>query len=323
MDKTLAWASQDDDPDTKVMNVGELSRTVNNAEQLPDLVKQRQVAAAEASKIKQKAVTETKSSQGTFAASSTKGQLDSRFVDIATLSHFLFYDFTALSVRPLNALDLGKLTRSVKEQSTRLQIDVMSACMSESGYELSVPDYHYVLCWQRLNSFKKKPITAGFTCTDENHNKRVEEGELAEITLNNSVSVEITDLKYKELDLESCKSFMTNFFESTGIVLSIHRVADLIELEELDVPEDEQWLSIYANHISHKHHGVTLAERRAFLLTKLEELPPDVIDQMDEWINEVADHGVYSYIVQPCKECGSKHDVRLVIDLNTFLTRSV
>ncbi len=107
---------------------------------------------------------------------------DGEYSSVELPSRFAFYGFTDLYVCPFRAKHLGKLQKANREQSLLAMVEAVSAvCYTTApafagrpmAFELTLPDFFFVLYWLRLNSFTKSNYVHHAECKDKNHKKRV------------------------------------------------------------------------------------------------------------------------------------------------------
>ncbi len=270
-------------------------------------------------------------------------ELDSRFIDISQQlpSQMAFYNFDSLAIRPFSLMEVQKMHRAIAEGSFRLQVEAISACLSQSAMDLTWGDFQYIQYWLRINSYKKHPISIDFTCTNPDHLQWVATGKpnpeapddadmnipVPEETLKNVHTITKEDLVPVLVDIETLNAYLKTFYEEYQIYLWVPTVRDIVTMETdlkaaqmkqnaaafkggkienaaqtpFDVSKD--YADRYAALLNPRHHGATLKDRREFYLKLAERASPDLGADMIQW-ESLSEHGVRQFISPVCKECG-------------------
>ena len=172
-------------------------------------------------------------------------ELDSRFIDISGQlpSQMAFYTtFDSLAIRPFSLVEVQKMHRAISEGSFRMQVEAISACLSQSAMDLTWGDFQYVQYWLRINSYKKHPVTIPFTCTNPDHLEWTVNGKpnpedpeapipCPEETLNNSYTITKDDLVPVLVDVDTLNAFLKTFHEEYGLYLWAPMMRDIVEME--------------------------------------------------------------------------------------------
>lgn len=259
--------------------------------------------------------------QTPIVASDPKVHTDSRYVDVSSImpSKLALYDKKTLAVRPFSGHEIQKMHRAIVEQAFRHEVDAMGACITMSPYDLTVGDFHWLMYWQRVNSYKKVPHTIPWRCVDVTHVAAVGEGKKNADTLDNEFVMTNSSLQEVPLKVEEANEFARNFFANYGLYLDVARVGDLVEDEEGEQNSENAWYNKYASHINRKHYGSTIAERRAYFKGWLTDHPdPEILDELEDWI-ELVEHDVKEIAETTCKECGATEKITLLISPLNFL----
>jgi hypothetical protein len=272
------------------------------------------------------------------AADKTFAERNPAYVTIDLPSTFQFYDFKTLSVRTLLASHQAKFSRAAKEQKMRYSVEALSATLEpdRSAFELSVPDFYFLLFWQRVNSFSKTPMLITAYCDNEKHNHDVHIGETKpdptpedpdrvmvikkhEDTLRIEQVLQNTtlDTKYADpvdvTDLEITRKYQ----------LDVERMKDVVETIEYltegqETTEEQLFLLGYAGFLKSAEGQANIKEK----LQAVADMTPDDISEFDEYIKRVSDYGVAEYANVKCKECGASVRVKISLDALTFLPGS-
>lgn len=235
-------------------------------------------------------------------------------------SKFHWYLFAELPIRKLLAADQAKLNRSAKEQRLRHMVDAISATLGGnlSAYDLSIPDFYWILYWQRLNSFTRAPFVHRAICDNEQH--------LEDVYINNTKTIEslrISEVVNKSTLRDTVFDPATlPFTEIDGHELWMATMRDSVEIDEIPADDPNRsetvWLYDYAAYLKPTRPGQTLAERSAVI----SRLTPDQLDQMDAYIEAAANYGVVETVKLKCKECGADVVTTVTIDALDFLPTS-
>ncbi len=254
--------------------------------------------------------------------SNQKVNEDSRYIDITGVlpSKCAVYKEGSVAIRPFTAFEVQKIHRAIVEKSLRHEVDAIGACLSMSAYDLTLGDFHWILYWEKINSYKRTPMTFSWKCTDIDHITKVGTGVLADSTLNNVHTLTNSDLQEQPLNEGAADAFAKEFFSNYGLYLDLPRMSDIIEDEEdTDTDSDNAWFSKYASHINRLHYGATLKTRRQYFKGWLNDhSDPDIIEELEHWI-KLVEHDVVETIPTVCKECGAKGRVTMSISPLNFL----
>ena len=283
---------------------------------------------------------------------STLADSDSSYqrIDADTLpSKGLFYEFTALSIRKFHIPELKKVYRARTTSSFRTLVEAIQSTIDRDLFQMTIGDFWYLMYWHRINSYLSAPLEISFTCTDEQHNKKVKDGKLDKETLEGRVTLNKTTLRPQYIeDAEAVSEIIAKVFHDyEGITLCPTRVIDLIEntsmmdtlggveaiAEELantnpgpngDSPVvavtvakkiaehlDEEWLNDYVG-LLHPTHGDTLEKKREFLMvtSATKAYGFELLQDMDTF-NALTAHGVEEYVTTQCKGCGAKAEGKI------------
>ncbi len=239
-------------------------------------------------------------------------------------SRFAFYPFKDLYVYTLRGKHLRKLARAHKENSLLQTAEVVSSvlCTTDPAYQgralafdLTIPDFYWVLYYLRQNSFTKSSFTHRTRCTNPAHHKLVEDGKAPVESLVIEEIVQKSTLKNNVL--EKLPETDMSSLERDGIPYRPATIRDLVLI--MDHPDFEKgdpeflWASEVASYIG---GGLSIQER----IEIVDDLSPDQINAIKSYEEEVSHYGIDEEVVVHCKGCGASMKDRVSIDASTFLS---
>lgn len=116
---------------------------------------------------------ELKNTEGDIIRYQTSPQTnDSNFVSVMLPSKFIPYEFKELWVRPFNVDDIGAIaeTQSASGLDFTKLVDTLNNAISCDVRDLTLPDFFYLLYWERLNSYLSSPFEIHWTSRYGNAN---------------------------------------------------------------------------------------------------------------------------------------------------------
>jgi len=248
---------------------------------------------------------------------------DSRYtsLDEELPSRFSFYSFQSLGIRPFTLMELKKLFRAHTSSNFKDIVDVIGATIDRNVYDLTVGDFWFLMYWQRINSYKKSPMTVPWTCEANDHVLAVELDRLLPETLKNTVTVNKTTIRVVDFDIQAVADFTARIREEYGVDLFPGTIRDVVAMVKLadKVEPDDDWIAKYATNIS-PDHGATIQERMKFLenMSQREDINAiDFIYEIEQFV-KIAEHGVRESITSKCKECDAEREVPLTLDAHSF-----
>ena len=102
-------------------------------------------------------------------------------ISIDLPSRFVFYSFKDLYIKPMRNIHRAKLAAAYQMQAVRPVVEVIDSLLSTSdgqtglAYQLTEPDFNYLMYWIRIHFFTTVPFTIKAKCTNPEHIKQVEE----------------------------------------------------------------------------------------------------------------------------------------------------
>ena len=271
-------------------------------------------------------------------------------------SRFSYYAFKDFYAQPFRTKHIAKLQKAHREQSLLPVVEaVASVCFTTDprfagqpiAFDLSLPDFFFVLYWLRLNSFTKSNYVHTTKCDNEEHIKRVQytlnmdeiiqqftnnqisEEEFARIkaqavpasSLDISQIVTNTDLRINELETLPDPEIY-HFSESSQMYLRPPTMRDVIEFAEAPEMANPETRAEYvflgglASHIQHCELRLSLADR----IQIVGEAAADDIALIKGFEKALGDYGVEEKIKVQCKECGAVRETKLSIAAHSFFS---
>lgn len=198
------------------------------------------------------------------------GPKDSNYIREELPSHFVFYDFKSLHIRKFKPSDASLIYRGMTEGKFSLIIDAIDNTINVDARKLTVGDFFYLMYWQRINSYPRKPLTIEWTSRYGNENK---------FTVNN------TSITIKSLEISTDK--LKTYFDM-GLTVPLVRDMEFLQVEELT--PDEKWLYERAQYVK----GDSLREK----ITNLDALSEDMSSLSDiADFRELIEHGVIERVM--------------------------
>jgi len=252
---------------------------------------------------------------------------DAEGLSLALPSRFAFYSFKDLYIVPFKAKHLAKLQAAHSQRSMLPVIEAVSSVIYSTEYnkpglafELTLPDFYFVLYWLRLNSFTKSNFTHETKCNNPEHHAKVEQGLLPKESLEIRQIIRNTELKTVELEhIPDPEIF--KFSETSPFMFNPPRMSDVMEFVEnpkmknAALRDEFAFMAQLATHIQGKHKYLNLEERISFF----EEASGDVVQQVQEYESLIENYGVQETIQVTCKECGHQRVTKLTLDAWSFL----
>lgn len=259
----------------------------------------------------------------------TPSERDAGVYALALPSNFLFYQFKELYASMVTAKQQSRFTRAAREGSLRLTIDTVSTCLNGvSAYDLTVPDFFYVMYWLRLASYTSFDFHHVSVCNNPEHLAAVQSGKKERDTLKTITTIKQTNLK--ETVLEKLP-VVPQVVQDSGLQVQVQRMRDVADVEAYleslpeDQREDQQMLALLACYIHPTQHNprwgageqpMTFAER----VQIAETLPVDLVRALqNEWEEAANSYGVEESITVKCKDCGANVRTEIRIAAPDFL----
>jgi hypothetical protein len=249
-------------------------------------------------------------------------------VPIALPSGYAFYDFKDLYIKPFKGRHMAKLSRAREEGSTLYTVEAVSAVLSTPqghthlAFQLTVPDFYYVLYWLRLNSFTKTAFMHKTSCANEKHIEAVAEGKLLKDTL--VIAEVINRASMQETNLKSIPNKEAFKLDLPGAWVKVCTMQDALEMTEDAefISEEFRYAAEIACYLDvsdvqnedKTFRKATLRERIAYV----DEMSPDDIQTVKSFEKAVTDYGIIETISVTCKHCGQKRTDAITLDAHSF-----
>lgn len=253
---------------------------------------------------------------------------DSNGTSVALPSRFAYYGFKDLYVVPFKNAHLAKLQRAHTEQSLQPIVEVVSSVVytSTPGYknvafELTMPDFFFVLYWLRMNSFTKTSFIHKTKCTNEEHVEKVNNGLMKKDTLEIKRIIDKTTLVTHELE-EMPDPSVFSFGQESDIVFSPPRMRDVLEFLDHPLMSDANtriefsYLAQQASHIQSMTQYLNLDQRIGIV----ENFDLDQVALVKQFEKLVKAYGVEESINVTCKGCGASRESTISLDASSFLS---
>lgn len=247
---------------------------------------------------------------------------------VALPSRFAYYGFKDLYVVPFRNGHLAKLQRANTEGNLQPVVEVVSSVIytSTPGYQnlafqLTMPDFFFVLYWLRLNSFTKASFTHKTKCTNPDHVQAVKDGKMAEDTLQIKRIVDKTTLITRELE-EIPDPEVFNFGPDSDLVFNPPRMQDVLEFLDHPFMQDPNtrvefsYLAQQASHVQSSKEYLSL-ERR---IDMVENFDLDTVQLLKQFEKAMKSYGVEESIMVTCKGCGASRKSTISLDASAFLS---
>lgn len=257
-------------------------------------------------------------------------------------SRFVFYSFKDLYIKPMRNIHRAKLAAAYQMQAVRPVVEVIDSLLSTSdgqtglAYQLTEPDFNYLMYWIRIHFFTTVPFTIKAKCTNPEHIKQVEEGKKHKSTLNivQTINNLVPESKFLPEDYVPDFSQYRPSFIGVSNPPEYFEVAppsynDIIELTEDDyflidqkdpatgkvekVPNTAYVYLVNAAAML-RVPGMSLRDR-AKLIGDMDDVDYDKLVQASKSIPE---YGVNEIVKLKCKECGAVRQVRARLDAHSF-----
>lgn len=252
---------------------------------------------------------------------------------LALPSKFAYYKFKDLYARPFKAKHLSKLSRAHAEGSLLQLVEVVSSVLSTStsdagplGFELTLPDFYFVLYWLKQNSYTKSNFIHRTTCTNPEHHQKVTEGKLPPESLQIGEIIRKGQLTVTNLDnLPDPDYFKFNddvpFYLTPATMRTAIEFAESPRMTNAD-HEEFEYLAQLGSFVQHKNYlespqGYWTLEQRA---QSMEEADGDEVVLIKEFEKALEGYGVDEKITVTCKGCGASRVTKVSLDAHSFLS---
>ena len=235
-------------------------------------------------------------------------------------SRFAMYEFKDLFASPIRAYHMAKMARAHSEKSLRLMAECVSSMLHTSderfenvslAHQLTLPDFYYVLYFQRLTNYNKTRYLHTEQCSNPEHIAMVKEGKLKKESL--KITELITSSMLKTTMLDQMPVIDEELMD--GIRVRPATVQDSIDWleDERFANEEFQFLGQIACYLE----GETFSQK----IDLASSLTPDQVQAVMDYEKALFGYGVEETITIRCKECGASMKTPVNIDASAFLPR--
>lgn len=235
-------------------------------------------------------------------------------------SRFLFYPFKDLFIHPLRLFHLPKIAQARADNSELTLLEVVSSVLSTSdpryrnkalAYELTVPDFYYVLYWLRNANFTNVSFVHTTHCQHEPHIEEVRQGKEDRDTLRISEFVNKSKLQVTQLDKNRKVPYVGPGHSQVKVrPRTMGSQVDAAEFPERMRRPDFEFRQDIAQRLE-----------MDFLpaLDFVDQLEPQEIETVLDYEDQVGTYGLRESIVVQCKHCGTKRETQTAVRACSFL----
>lgn len=256
------------------------------------------------------------------------------YVSVDLPSRFHFYTFKHLSVSSsLKGKHQAKFNRAALEGNTEIVIQTVSSLLGDgvSAFDLTVPDFYWILLWLRLNCMSKVQFSHTATCTNPDHIEKVANGEMSPASLENVAIVDRTTVQTTMFDPSVLDSFDPSLLEGLPIDLVHPTMRDAMAMGELaskgNIPgkgEDQDLTELF--YLSDPAACIRLRDvppladpvedlkRRIQFVGDLEH---EQVDCLAGFSNLLSNYGVKETIVTRCSGCAA--EIKSPVDISAAM----
>ena len=245
---------------------------------------------------------------------------DAEAVVLSLPSNYVFYPFKDVYATVFKGRNLAKLSRAATEKSTLHLVEAISSVLKNSdntpdiAFELTMPDFYYVLYWLRLNSFTRITYTHQYSCDSESHIQMIMDNKAPIESLRQAVTIKKADLLVRKLDV------MTDIpeIQYPGVHLwpcTMREAVEIAEDQRVIDDKDFAWaagLGIYLRRTNGPR--LTLDERVAIV----NDMSPDDVHALTEYDSIMTGYGIEETVVVQCATCGCKRHSVIELQAQDF-----
>lgn len=250
-------------------------------------------------------------------------------------SRMIPYKVKELEVDLFKPRQITLMSKAVMLDSMEPAIEAMGQVIKEFDInQLTVGDFFYLMAWQRLNCFKRKPVHAEWTCPGavfkaagsfEVYSPRdidelvtrwdnASEEERKSLTDPESIALEgdvCSHTNYAQVTLEDFTVIFLDEDVQLDPDLDFPRVATLSDFITMQRDPDVGMIADSVQWI--KHRG----DMRMRLNKLLDCEDTELMEKASEACQNIQ-HGISRTISKPCAKCGHKHTLTFVVDPKAF-----
>lgn len=254
------------------------------------------------------------------ASPKVEAEKNPELTSVTPPSQFYFYTFDELAIKRMRGIHQAKMNTAATQESLKLTVEAVSSLLSVSAYDLTIPDFYWVLYWLRQNSYLKTPLTHTARCRDTDHLIAVAKGDKPEKSLYSVSIVNSTVLTERPLDTKALDAYVppAELADIPLYVCTMRDMVDVIEFEDRPDWAEFSWLSDYAAFLGHTDgKGKRLSiEKRIDIVANMSV---DQLAALSEYMTLTSDYGVQEKIKTTCSDCGALIESEVSINANMFL----
>lgn len=263
-------------------------------------------------------------------------------ISIDLPSRFIFYKFKDLYIKPMRNMHRAKLAAAYQMQAVRPVVEVIDSLLSTSdgqtglAYQLTEPDFNYLMYWIRIHFFTSVPFTIKARCTNPEHLKQVEEGKKskASLMITQVISNLVPEAKFLPEDYKPDFSQFALSFNGVDNPPEYYEITPPCYNDIIELTEDDYFLTDWKNPETGKIEKIPntayvyLVNAAAMLRVpgmSLRDRAKLVGDMGEEDYNKliaaskaIPEYGVNEEVSLRCKECGAVRRVRVRLDAHSF-----
>jgi hypothetical protein len=283
---------------------------------------------------------------------------DSSAFSLGLPSRFAFYGFKDIYCRPFLAKHIAKLQKAHREQSLQPVVEAVSSVLYTSdpayanvplAFELTLPDFYFVLFWLRQNSFTKSNFVHTTRCKNPEHTKKVDLGlrleeyqakvRAGEMSAEHYAEIEASVMPESSLEISQVitnasvdvKELETipdpevyHFSDASTMLFRPPTMRDVIEFSEhpkmadADQRTEFSFLAQLATHIQHQELYLNLDQR----IEIVENATADQVQLIKDYDKAVRNYGVDQTVKIQCKGCGAVSESKLSLAAHSFFPAS-
>lgn len=234
-------------------------------------------------------------------------------------SNFLFYQFKELRVELIKGLHQAKFARAAETKNLQTLVEAVSSTIGTPGvtaFDLTVPDFYWLLYWHKLNSFTKAKFIVTTECENPKHIQRVVDGQVSRDSL--VIQTGINRSSVVETRLESMPELEDPVEMPPGIKIKPAVMRDVVEYMDHPLQENPEFqlLGQFATMIEAEDGTPLSITDRVGIV---EAMSADQIQMIRDYETATSQYGIDETMEVKCKECGASKIARLSIDAFSFL----
>lgn len=259
------------------------------------------------------------------AAPLPQGEVDPDLIAVTLPSNFEPYAFKTLHVRAIKAKHQAKFHAAARRKSLHMLVETISSLLDGvSAFDLTVPDFRWLLYYLRKTNYVKVPLIITAWCSAEEHLLDIQSGKKQAETLKNLGSLNQSTLEEKALDVETLHDWISKDEYLSVTDLGWQTMRDAVEALAFEEDagdegaEDTVWLAEMASFLSKTDASgnvLSLKDRMKIV----EELSPDDVSSLQKYAIWAGDYGVSEFIKLSCKDCGADIVERFHLSASSFL----